>query len=540
MKRIVPIILMLLILMPTAACCADISLLMPGSGNNLEAGKNSAIAWTYSGYPDTSTVRISLLKDGSEVGEIANNVPIRYSGSPSGNGALPNMWKTGTLSKGTAAPACGFKVRVQVNNAPAIAESAKPFCIIAAGTGPSLKLVSPNGGETLRVGDSFKIAWNFTGPDTPLRIRLIQGSGYDKGLLANTSTGLKSFDWKVGTILPPFDKQYIAAGHDYRIRIETATGGFRDESDKAFTITRPVALGDKAVSNPGLMKKATASVGPKSIQITAPAPGTTYQRTGEFRINYTFSGNLKDSHIKILLMKAGAPESAAFVLAEKKYINSGTFFCYVPTREFLEEGSYRIRVQSLDYPGTFAESGAIKIVPKVESVSTVFTAKTSNHFKYLQKAANGKTSVAYDPQGLGHPDPGPGCARIGFANRCKDGNQKSLLYRSLISFDLRSLKGKVKWARLSFVKNDGTPDAAKTLYSLDVPWNGSGSDLFAVPGTVADPNKLGNIVQQWIDDPKMNFGLLMAGPNEAMSCNNLGHVMMLGNVQLSIGIDAIY
>jgi hypothetical protein len=169
----------------------------------------------------------------------------------------------------------------------------------------------------------------------------------------------------------------------------------------------------------------------------------------------------------------------------------------------------------------------------------VFTAKTSNHFKYLQKAENGKTRVAYDPQGLGHPDPGPGSARIGYANRCHDGNQISMLYRSFITFDL-NMKGRVKWARLSFVKDDGTPDAAKPLYSLDVPWNGSGSDLFTVPGTVADPNKLGNIVQKWIDDPKMNFGLLMAGPNEAMSCNNLGHVMMLGNVQLSLGIDAIY
>ena len=64
MKRIAPIISMLSILMPITAYCAGISLLMPSSGNNLEAGKNSAIAWTYSGYPDTSTVRISLLKDG--------------------------------------------------------------------------------------------------------------------------------------------------------------------------------------------------------------------------------------------------------------------------------------------------------------------------------------------------------------------------------------------------------------------------------------------------------------------------------------------
>lgn len=541
MKRLLLILIYALFIFTAMAnaYAATITLIMPNQGKDLELGKNSAVAWNYIGYPDTSTVRVTLVKDGTEIGEIAKNVPIKYQLSPSGNGALPNMWKTGALLQGTAPVACGYKVRVYVNGTIGKDESDKTFCIIAAGAGPSLKLTSPNGGEVLKVGDSYKITWNFTGPDSPLRIKLIQGSGYDKGLIANTTTGAKSFDWKVGSFLPPLESQVLSKGSDYKIRIETVTGSFKDESDNAFTVSLPVNLGQSVYVNPALKKNAVAGIGPKSIQITGPPAGSTFKRTEELNITYTFSKNLNDSFIKILLMKIGAPESAAYALTEKKYINSGSFFCYVPSREALDAGSYKIRVKLLNYSDLYADSGVINIIPKEGFVSTYYKAETSNHSRLYKKASNGKSQVTWDVPG-NIPDPGSGLIRIGYVNQCHDGNQQNILYRSFIRFDLKEIKGKVKWARLSFVKNDGTVDANKPLYSLNVPWNRSASDLFSVPATPADPNKLGEIVQKWIDDPSINFGLLMAGPNESMPCNNAGHVMILSDVKLDIGITAIY
>ena len=525
-------------LMPVADA-ATITLKMPNGGKNLELGANSAVTWVYSGYPDSATVRVTLVRDGAEVGEIAKNVPIRYSMSPSGNGALPSMWKTGVLLTGAAPAACGYKVRVSVNGAPGTDESDQAFCLVAAGSGPVLKLTSPNGGEVLRVGDTARISWTFTGPDTPLRIKLIKAGGYDKGLIAATTTGKKSVDWKVGSILPPLDKQAISPDKDYTIRLETTAGSLKDESDGPFTIVLRPDL-TPAVVVPGAARTTAALMGPKSIQITAPAAGTTLQRTGELNITYTFTPNLKDSHIKILLMKIGAPESSAYVLSEKKYINSGSFFCYVPGREVLEAGSYKIRVQSLNYADLYADSAAIRIVPKEEPVSKVYKAETKNHSKHFQKAKNGAAQVAWDIPGGSVPDPGNGKSRVGFVNRCHDGDQKNVLYRSFIRFNLSEIKGKVQRARLSYVKDDGTPEANKPLYVLNAPWNGSASDLFNVPATAVDPNKLEQIVQKWVDNPTANFGLLMAGPNEAMPCNNVGHIMVLGDVQLSIGILAIY
>jgi hypothetical protein len=55
-----------------------------------------------------------------------------------------------------------------------------------------------------------------------------------------------------------------------------------------------------------------------------------------------------------------------------------------------------------------------------------------------------------------------------------------------------------------------------------------------------DVNQMRVIVQGWINDPTMNFGFLMAGPDEGMAANNAGHVMILSNVRLDVGIDAIY
>ena len=104
---------------------------------------------------------------------------------------------------------------------------------------------------------------------------------------------------------------------------------------------------------------------------------------------------------------------------------------------------------------------------------------------------------------------------------------------------MNNLKGTVKWAKLSYVKNDGTPDANRPTYALAMPWNGSASDLFSVPGklvNILDTAQMRDLVQGWLDDPNMNFGLVMTGPDESMANNNAGHIMYLGDVRLEIGL----
>jgi hypothetical protein len=93
---------------------ASITVVMPNGGENLVKGVKTPVIWKYSGISDTALVRVSLLYKGSEIGEIANNVPIKYSLSPSGNGALPDKWVAGEYKGGSAAVDCKYKIRLKV------------------------------------------------------------------------------------------------------------------------------------------------------------------------------------------------------------------------------------------------------------------------------------------------------------------------------------------------------------------------------------------------------------------------------------------
>ncbi len=506
-----------------------IKLIMPNGGTDLELGKAAGVAWSYRGYPDTATVRLILVKNGSMVGEIANNIPIRYSMSPSGTGALPGKWKVGSFVGGTADLGDGYKIRILVNGFSGHDESDSPFSIVAQGPMPSLQLTSPVGGENWITGKSVKITWNSTGITGPLRIVLTE-NGADVGTIAKPNATDGAFEWNVGTLLPPYDKK-ILDGKDYKVRIETLTKSSTDESKNTFTLApvSKITLTDRADFQ--------SILAPKTIEVTSPTAGGTYNRMGEIEITHQYSANLKGSYIKLLLLKAGEkPGPNTYVIQGKWSINSGRFRWSLPGPEGFELGSYQIRVQSLAYPDVYGDSGIITFTAKERAVTAGYDAKISNHEKIYRRTADGKTWVAWDSGS--QPDV-PGTVRVGFRNRSKDDNHINYVYRSFIRFDLKDLQGDVKWAKLSYVKNDGTPDANRPTYALALPWNGSASDLFSIPGNLIntqDTDQMRALVQNWINDPTMNFGLMMAGPDESMANNNGGHIMYLGNVRLEIGL----
>ena len=141
--------LMMCVFFPAVAASAGITLKMPNNGAPLELGKEVHVVWTYSGLPDTATVQLSLLKNGVEMGDIAKSVPIKYVTSPSGTGALPGKWKTGTLIGGSVAEGSGYKIRVRVNGNSAQDESDAAFAIVGAGQAASLKLLTPKDDEKM-------------------------------------------------------------------------------------------------------------------------------------------------------------------------------------------------------------------------------------------------------------------------------------------------------------------------------------------------------------------------------------------------------
>lgn len=506
-----------------------IKLVLPNGGTNLELGRDASVSWSYSGYPDTATVRLVLVKNGSTVGEIANNIPIRYSLSPSGTGALPSKWKVGNYLGGSASLGDGYKIRILVNGFPGQDESDSAFNIVAPGPAPTLQLTAPVGGEKWVTGKSVNIAWNSSGITGPLRI-VLSKSGVDVGTIAKPNAVDSAFEWSVGILMPPNNIKPLT-GSDYKIRIETLTRSVTDESKNTFTIT---PVNKITMSEPPDFQTVLA---PKTIEVTGPTAGTTYNRMGEIEITHQYSANLKDSFIKLILLKAGEqPGPNAYIIQGKWSINSGRFRWSLPGPEGFELGSYKIRVQSLAYPDVYGDSGAITFTAKEHSATAGYDAKISNHEKVYRRADNGKTWVAWDSSSQPNV---PGTVRVGFKNLSNGDNQINYVYRSFIRFDLKDLKGDVKWAKLSYVKNDGTPDANRPTYALTLPWNGSASDLFSIPGNLINPldtSQMRALVQGWIDDPNMNFGLMMTGPDESMANTNGGHIMYLGNVRLEIGL----
>jgi hypothetical protein len=98
----------------------------------------------------------------------------------------------------------------------------------------SLDLISPNGGESLRVGRFQSIRWNYSGPiGSLIRIELLKKGTVYRTLAQKVSVGSNgsgSFTWFV-----PF---WIKTGSDYQIRITSVDNGqYKDTSGSIFTIT---------------------------------------------------------------------------------------------------------------------------------------------------------------------------------------------------------------------------------------------------------------------------------------------------------------
>ena len=397
------------------------------------------------------------------------------------------------------------------------------------GMSPGLRLTAPVGGEKWTIGKPVNITWNATGIAGPLRI-VLSRNGVDIGIIAQPNAADREFVWNTGKLLPPNDKK-VLDGAEYKIRIETLTKSSADESPSTFSIWPGVKI--ELSNSAGHLAALTA----KKITVTYPKAGDTFNRIGSVDITHQHSINLKDSYIKLILFKAGEqPGPNSFIIQKKWSINSGRFHWNLPGPEGIELGSYQIRIQSLAQPEVYGDSGIFSFTAQEHSVTAGYTAQISNHEKISRRAADGMAAVAWDSS----PQPNiPGSVRVGFRNRSQDDNQINYVYRSFIRFNLNNLKGTVKWAKLSYVKNDGTPDANRPTYALAMPWNGSASDLFSVPGklvNILDTAQMRDLVQGWLDDPNMNFGLVMTGPDESMANNNAGHIMYLGDVRLEIGL----
>ena len=395
---------------------------------------------------------------------------------------------------------------------------------------PKITLVSPTGGESWVLGTTRNIVWNASGVKGEVRISLQQeGWNLGRGLIAKVPASAGSFSWTVGKLMME-SSSLTEKGTGFRVRIEALNPTVVGESPQPFGIAEmPMAHTNVAL--------AAGALAPKTLTVTGPAAGATWQRTQTYDITWQQSENLRKEFARIQLLRSSG--EVALTIETKRPLSAGKHSWQLPGVSdvpALTEGDYRIRIETVNGE-TKGDSGLFHVAQMIKFSNPVLQAKTNNGSHTFNSDGTHEGSL------WGAVVPGGGSVKVGFVNLYKKPDQSSITYRSHIFIDLAGIKGKVKWAKLSYAKNDGTPDAPRPLWALTAPWNGTSMDMYNSPGTpvnLMDVNQVKGIVQGWIDDPTMNFGLVMAGPDEGGARATNGLVMILTNVQLDVGIDKIY
>ena len=103
--------------------------------------------------------------------------------------------------------------------------------LIIVGNASALTVTSPNGGETWIIGSTHTITWDYSGPDSRLKLELIK-EGVRVGTIAeNIQAGQKRFLWKVGN--------YIGGrafgGDGYKIRATMMNSTDSDDTSKSLS-----------------------------------------------------------------------------------------------------------------------------------------------------------------------------------------------------------------------------------------------------------------------------------------------------------------
>jgi hypothetical protein len=240
---------MMLMLMTALAAglpAASIEITRPNTAVSWGIGRSEAITWNFSDL--TGQVKLTLIKDGVRLGNIARNRPIAdrsYS------------WTVGHYGDGLVATAGGgYQVRISLQDhedeysdvsavsftltAPALPTIPAPNNTLYLERAPlpppapsDIQVVYPNGGETLNQGVEYQIQWR--APDSFGRPRVIFRKA---GHRVKTIEPADVFPVKIGDTwrLSWIVGAEFTSGSDYDIRLEKADGSQGDFCDRLFTI----------------------------------------------------------------------------------------------------------------------------------------------------------------------------------------------------------------------------------------------------------------------------------------------------------------
>jgi len=243
-----------------ATAANTITVGVPNGDEHWMAWEQKTIRWYYTGYPGPN-VRIEIVK-GSQSAVLASNVPIGSGGSGSWT-----WWVWSYLDS-----ASDYKIRITSTADSNVTDMSDGYFTISRY--PSVRLVSPNGGEVWKPGTTQQIRWTYTGnPGSTVRIRLIKDS-QTPILLASSapigSSGQGSWNYAI--------PESLAVGTDYKVDVTTNSFFFRsDASDGYFSILQdpPRVSGITMVPSSG--KSLVGGSATFTVHVSEGTPPLTYQ-----------------------------------------------------------------------------------------------------------------------------------------------------------------------------------------------------------------------------------------------------------------------
>ena len=213
----------------------SITIVSPIAGSSYPLGVQIPVSWNMSNSSNSMVVSLNSVTNGKV-----------YQSYPFSGSAGLNVFANGVSSNAGSKYGGQYTVKVcdTINKACADSEQ---FKIVGLPTTSSIKLLSPNGGETLSLGSTVNISWNTTGTLTSNYrqvVNLYKGNDniYQPCNLNNVGN---SCVWNIPTTTNTNNTDITSGGNNYSIGVsivDTSTGQTiaSDASDSLFTISAPV------------------------------------------------------------------------------------------------------------------------------------------------------------------------------------------------------------------------------------------------------------------------------------------------------------
>ena len=177
----------------------------------------------------------------------------------------------------TAVPAVGFALSgwsgcdsASGNLCTVVMTGTRNVAAAFAPTASGVTVIAPNGGESVRAGNSLTIRWQVTGnPGGALRIELLKRGAVNQTISSGVPMSVGSYQWTV-----PVTQ---TAGNDYSVKITSAaSASYKDSSDRAFSITAAPDLIISALTVPASAPPGQAITVSDTVNNNGPgvAPGS--------------------------------------------------------------------------------------------------------------------------------------------------------------------------------------------------------------------------------------------------------------------------